>query len=75
MRKDLHLSVPEKPAIQEQDGWIDSHMAEAQRIEGGGPRKKIVVSQLPRPIRIFAYGFMAITIMMLIMTLIVSIWK
>lgn len=39
---------------------------DAQRIEGGGPPKKVDLNQLPKPLRIFGYGAIAAVVGMLL---------
>lgn len=42
----------------------------AQRIEGGRPLQKINLRQLPAPIRVFGYFFMAVMLVMLVFTIV-----
>lgn len=55
--------------------YIDDQMLPMQRIEGGGPIKKIDLSTMPKPLRIFGYFFFACMIIMLLATLFVSLFK
>lgn len=43
---------------------IHSMIEEAQRIEGGGPPKKVNFNSMPKPVRFFGYFFIAVVIAM-----------
>jgi hypothetical protein len=45
---------------------VHSMIEDAQRIEGGGPPKKVDFKSLPKPIRIFGYFFITMMIIMFV---------
>lgn len=49
---------------------VHSMIEEAQRIEGGGPPKKVDFKSLPKPIRIFGYFFITMMIIMVVFAII-----
>lgn len=55
--------------------FIDDQLLPMQRIEGGGPPKRIDLSTMPKPLRIFGYFFFAFILIMFLAILFVSIFK
>lgn len=55
--------------------FVDDQVLPLQRIEGGGAPKRIDLSTMPKPLRIFGYFFFAFMIVMLLAILFVSIFK
>jgi hypothetical protein len=47
----------------------------AQRIEGGGPPQRVVLSQLPKPIRFIGYGIYGAAFLMLAAFIVVYVLK
>lgn len=46
------------------------HLEAAQRIEGGAPPQKVILRNLPAPVRFFGYFFMAVMLVMLVFTVV-----
>lgn len=64
-----------QPSINLDDHQPRTLFEDAQRIEGGGPIKKVDINSLPKPIRIFRYFILIIFFGMLIIVLVTSIIK
>ncbi|KRE35292.1 MULTISPECIES: hypothetical protein [Bacteria] len=55
--------------------FIDDQLLPMQKIEGGGPPKRIDLSTMPKPLRILGYFFFAFILIMFLVSLFVSIFK
>ncbi|MDQ6420216.1 hypothetical protein RB620_12290 [Paenibacillus sp. LHD-117] len=59
---DIHETQPERLSAPEEP-YRDPNMETIQRVEGGGPIRKVNMEQMPKPLRYFGYavaGFMLV---------------
>ena len=52
----------------------DPHTSFLRQAEGGGPMRKLILQDMPLPLRIFGYGLMAISVLMVISVGVVTFW-
>lgn len=73
-KKPRHETQPE-PLSSQEDSVIHEDLLPIQRIEGGGPPKRVDFSTLPKPIRYFGYFLVAAAVIMAVMAAVVSLFR
>lgn len=74
-KKPRHETQPEPILSSQEDSVIHEDLLPIQRIEGGGPPKRVDFSTLPKPIRYFGYFFVAAAVIMAVMAAVVSLFR
>jgi hypothetical protein len=78
MNEGKQLDIHETQAvreIQEEPQYVDEQLLPMQRIEGGGPIKRVPLHTMPAPLRIFGYLFLGFMALMGVMALVVTFFR
>jgi hypothetical protein len=70
----VHETQPDKQN-DPNDTYVDNLLAGYQKIEGGGPIKKINLKAMPTPVRYFGYFFITVAVSMVLILIGISIFK
>ena len=70
-----HETQPEKPIIDTTNTYSDDLISGYQKIEAGGPIKKIDFKAMPTPVRYFGYFFITFVILAVITLIGISVLK
>ncbi|MFD0714832.1 hypothetical protein [Paenibacillus sp. GCM10027626] len=72
----IHETQPAEQAILYRDEYYtDENLRAIQQIEGGGSIKKADLNSMPRPVRIFGYGFVVVMVLMAAAIVGVSVFR
>jgi len=75
MDKKIHETQPDSHPITNNGHTVVNEMIEeAQRIEGGGPPRKVDLRTMPTPIKFFGYFFISCVIIMGIVVIFIMIF-
>lgn len=69
----IHESLENRPQVEENAGYQDPNLTSIQQIEGGGTLKRVNMSEMPLPLRIFGYTVKTILLLMVVGVIIVSL--
>jgi hypothetical protein len=69
----IHETQGERSHTSDERETIVPEIEQIQRIEGGGPPRKVIMNHLPLPIRIFAYFVISSVVFMAVFGIIMSI--
>ncbi|RJE83045.1 hypothetical protein D3P07_25785 [Paenibacillus sp. 1011MAR3C5] len=69
----IHESLENRRHVEKNEGYQDPQLTSIQQAEGGGPIKKVNLTDMPLPLRIFGYTVKTILILMVVGTIIVSL--
>lgn len=67
----IHETEPSEQYIQPESRYEDPNTSAIQRVEGGGPIKKVSLQELPKAIKIFYYLIISV-VAVAVISLIVS---
>lgn len=70
-RKQHHATQP-NPILVPEEQYVDSQLVQLQRIEGGGPPRKVNLQTFPTWLRYGGYGFLALMIFFSLVCIIAS---
>ncbi len=70
----VHETQPDRPN-DPNDTNVDNLLADYQKIESGGPIKKIDFQAMPTPVKYFGYFFIAVVITMALVLIGISVFK
>jgi hypothetical protein len=70
----VHETQPDKPIVPN-DANVDNLLAGYQKIEAGGPIRKIDLQAMPAPVRYFGYFFFTVIIVAVLFFIGISIFK
>jgi hypothetical protein len=73
--KNIHETQPSERPVVTDDNSINNSLNEIQRIEGGGPPRKIDFKSMPAPVRLFGYFFILVMVLMMLFLIGISIFK
>lgn len=69
----IHETLENRPRVEENAGYQDPNLTSIQQVEGGGTIKRVNMSDMPLPLRIFGYTVKIIFVLMVVGVIIVSL--
>ncbi|MFC4778862.1 hypothetical protein ACFO9Q_18865 [Paenibacillus sp. GCM10023252] len=72
-QEDMHETQPSEQVVHGiNDHYVDEQLRAMQNIEGGGPPRRVIWEQLPKPLRVFGYCFIGFMLLMTALLLLSS---
>jgi|GEM_PF-2027414 len=72
----VHETQPSTSEVTLEDtNVINAELLPIQIIEGGGPPKKVDLNTLPKPLKVFGYFLIVISLLMLVLVLVVTFFR